>query len=405
MTVTPDRTSAPCHDHDFTSYSAARTCRQRPLSPGADPRAWPRRAFSAARHARCPRAAEAHAGEPVVELGLCPRRNRFRRNDRHRQGPPRRTCRVVFARPPRDRDRAGLGRRHAQMAAPPRRRQGGRDRLHPRGGSRHVVHFEPSRLHAHLLLLSYRNAASRAQSDGRRDRRPDRACARPARRLAWGDGAGPARAARCDAQDHQCRAHGHGRAALQFRQCARRLPRRRRRRRSLHLKAPDHALNLGRGPGDPALGRGSRNDAGNLPACGARRAARQARADQQEMAASRLARKLPPLSRPLQRETDHLRICDAQRRQRFGRRGQGAGAAARQDPREDQPDPVQSLARRAVRMLGLGADREIRRGGEQGGLCEPGAEPARPRHHGGMRATQERKRQDQRASERLASPA
>ncbi len=33
----------------------------------------------------------------------------------------------------------------------------------------------------------------------------------------------PARTAAHDAQDHQCRAHGHGRAALQFRSCARRL--------------------------------------------------------------------------------------------------------------------------------------------------------------------------------------
>src|SRR5262245_59311968 len=44
-------------------------------------------------------------------------------------------------------------------------------------------------------------------------------------------------------------------------------------------------------------------------------------------------------------------------------------------------------------MLRLGRDREIRRGGEPGGLCESGAEPARPRHHGGLRPAQERKRQ------------
>ena len=43
------------------------------------------------------------------------------------------------------------------------------------------------------------------------------------------------------------------------------------------------------------------------------------------------------------------------------------------NPRQDQPDPVQSLARRALRMLGLGADREIRRSGQSRGLCEPGA--------------------------------
>ncbi len=59
----------------------------------------------------------------------------------------------------------------------------------------------------------------------------------------------------------------------------------------------------------------------------------------------------------------------------FDRRRQGSGAAARQDPRQDQSDPVQSLARRALRMLRLGADREIRRSCEPRGLCEPGALP------------------------------
>ena len=57
---------------------------------------------------------------------------------------------------------------------------------------------------------------------------------------------------------------------------------------------------------------------------------------------------LPRLSRPLQRQAHHLRICDAEGRQRFRRRRQGAGAAARQDPGQDQSDPVQSLAGRAL---------------------------------------------------------
>ena len=74
-------------------------------------------------------------------------------------------------------------------------------------------------------------------------------------------------------------------------------------------------------------------------------------------------------------------------------RRQGAGAAARQDPGQDQSDPVQSLARRALRMLRLGADREIRRSGEPRGLCQPGALAARPGHHGGLRATEEREHQ------------
>ncbi len=170
-----------------------------------------------------------------------------------------------------------------------RRRQGGGDRLHPRSGSRHAVHFEPGRLHAHLHLLPHRHAEARAQSDRRRDRRPDHARARSHRRLAGRHGRRHARTSRLRAQDHQCRAHGHGRAALQFRQCARCLRHRRRRRRTFHLQAPHHAVDLGRGAGDPALGRGGRHHARHLAARGARRIARRARAHQQEMADSRIA--------------------------------------------------------------------------------------------------------------------
>ena len=69
-------------------------------------------------------------------------------------------------------------------------------------------------------------------------------------------------------------------------------------------------------------------------------------------------------------------------------RGQGAGAAARRHPGQDQPDPVQSLARHGARVLRLGADRALRRGREPGRLREPRAHAARPRHHGGLRPAQ-----------------
>ncbi len=105
------------------------------------------------------------------------------------------------------------------------------------------------------------------------------------------------------------------------------------------------------------------------------------------------SRGVPRLSRPLQRQAHHLRICDAERRERFRRGRQSAGAAARQDPGEDQFDPVQSLARRALRMRRLGADREIRRSCESRRLCEPGALAPRPGHHGGLRPAQERQHQ------------
>src|SRR5262245_29488494 len=48
-------------------------------------------------------------------------------------------------------------------------------------------------------------------------------------------------------------------------------------------------------------------------------------------------------------------------------------------------------------MLGLGADRTLRRGGQSGGLCEPRAHAARTRHHGGLRAAQERELEARRA--------
>ena len=176
-----------------------------------------------------------------------------------------------------DRHRAGVGRRHAQVAAAaahPRAREaraGDRDGLHPRGRPRHAVHLEPGRLHAHLLVLPHRHAAAGAQPRGRGDRRPDPARPRPHRRLA-----GRRRRRRTarslpasGAQDHQRRADGHGRAALQFRQRARCHGRCRRRRRPRHVEAAHHAVDQRRGAADPALGRGGRHHARHLAARGA----------------------------------------------------------------------------------------------------------------------------------------
>jgi 23S rRNA (adenine2503-C2)-methyltransferase len=54
-----------------------------------------------------------------------------------------------------------------------------------------------------------------------------------------------------------------------------------------------------------------------------------------------------------ERPAHHLRICDAegQERQRRRRARTGAADQAIQAARQGQPDPVQSLARRALRML------------------------------------------------------
>ena len=176
---------------------------------------------------------------------------------------------------------------------------------------------------------------------------------------------------------------------------------RHRRRRARLLQAPHHAVDLRRRARDRARGRGDRHDARDLAARGARRAARRAGADQPQIPDRRAAGRLPQLSGALQRAAHHLRIRDAEGRQRHHRRGQGAGPAARRNPCQDQPDPVQSLARLALRMLRLGADRALRGRRQPRGLCEPDPHPARARHHGGVRPAQIGEREA--ARERLAA--
>ena len=92
------------------------------------------------------------------------------------KGAARRSRRPLHAGAARDRHRAGLRGRHAQVApalSAARRRAAGRDRdgLHPRGGARHALRLQPGRLHADLHLLPYRHAEAGAQPDGGGDRR------------------------------------------------------------------------------------------------------------------------------------------------------------------------------------------------------------------------------------------
>ena len=205
----------------------------------------------------------------------------------------------------------------ACQARPRGARARDRDGLHPRGRPRHAVHLEPGRLHAHLHVLPHRHAAAGAQPGAGRDRRPDPAGARPHRRLAGRVPPADGRLhPRHRAQDHQHRADGHGRAALQFRQRKRCHGGRRRRRRPRHVEAAHHALHQRRRAGDPALGRGGRHHAGDLAARHPRRAARQAGADQPQVSDRRTDGRVPRLSRPLQRAPHHLRIRDAEGRQR-----------------------------------------------------------------------------------------
>ena len=75
--------------------------------------------------------------------------------------------------------------------------------------------------------------------------------------------------------------------------------------------------------------------------------ARPAGAAQQEIPDRRIARCLPQLSRVEQCPPHHLRICDAEGRQRQPGRGARAGAAAEGYPGQGQSDPVQPVARGA----------------------------------------------------------
>ncbi len=61
-------------------------------------------------------------------------------------------------------------------------------------------------------------------------------------------------------------------------------------------------------------------------------------------------------------------------------------------PRQDQPHPVQRMARRALPAVRLAADRGIRGYRLQGGLCQPDPHAAGRGHHGGLRPVEIRHR-------------
>jgi 23S rRNA (adenine2503-C2)-methyltransferase len=97
------------------------------------------------------------------------------------------------------------------------------------------------------------------------------------------------------------------------------------------------------------------------------------------------------LSRRQQRPAHHLRICDAegQERQRRGCARAGAADQEIQAARQGEPDPVQPLARRALRMLKPGTHPRFSRHHLRCRHFRPGAHPARARHHGGLRPAED----------------
>ncbi len=174
------------HDHSRTGRSrpdlarhhaaSGRTCRPARPAPPAHP--------GAARRRGARRQTGQAARQAVVPLALSSRRHRFCRHDRYGQDHAPLAGRPLRHRPPRDRRGAAFERRHAQMAAPHKRRARVRDGLHPRCRPRDAVRLEPDRLHAQLHLLPHRDDAAGAQSDPGRNRRPGDARARFAGRMA-----------------------------------------------------------------------------------------------------------------------------------------------------------------------------------------------------------------------------
>ena len=150
-------------------------------------------------------------------------------------------------------------------------------------------------------LLPYRHAIAGAQSRARGDRRADHGGARCARRMA----VAVARDRRRPPGD-QHRADGHGRAALQFRQCSGGDDDRHGPRGAVDLAAQDHLVDRGGGADDPPLRRRTRGQPRDLAACGARRGPRPAGAAQPQISDRRIARRLPRLSRRQQRAAHHL---------------------------------------------------------------------------------------------------
>ncbi len=151
---------------------------------------------------------------------------------------------------------------------PARQRRRDRVRLYPGIRSRHALRLQPGRLHAQLHVLPHRHAGAGAQPDRGRDRRASSRRARSARRFS--------RRRRADrrarplgrgrARGLQHRLHGHGRAALQFRQRSRGDRRPDRRRRAVAVEATHHRLDFRRRAANGRVGARMRHDARGLPA-------------------------------------------------------------------------------------------------------------------------------------------
>ena len=196
----------------------------------------------------------------------------------------------------------------------------------PGGRPRHALRLEPGRLHAHLLVLPYRHAAAGAQPHAGRDRRPDHGRARPPRRLAGRRAAPKAAAggARCVSNIVMM---GMGEPLYNFEAV-----------RDALLIAADgegiaiskRRITLSTSGVVPNIARAGA-EIGCMLAVSLHAVRDELRNElvplNRKYPIAGAARRLPQLSRRLQRAAHHLRIRDAQGRQRFARRRQGAGAS------------------------------------------------------------------------------
>ena len=190
---------------------------------------------------------------------------------------------------------------------------------------------------------------------------------------------------------HQHRDDGHGRAALQFRECARRAEDRHGRRRARPVAAADHAFDERCRADDGARGRRDRSQSRGVAARGDQGSARRDRAAQSQIRHRAIARSLRGLPRREQRTAHHVRICDAQGQERQRRRCARTRPA---DPQvqasgEGEPNPVQSVARSGVRMLDRRAHPRVQQHHLRGGHFGPGTHAARPRHRRGLRSVED----------------
>ena len=236
------------------------------------------------------------------------------------------------------------------MAVRERLRPGRRSRFHPRTRSWHPVHLLAGGLRARLRVLRDRRPGLQPQPRRRRDRRSG---------MAGEPGTAAPGQRRGRFRGHECRLHGHGRAAGQLSQCRAGAAAADIRSRLRPVPPPGDREYLRHRAAHRPAGRGVQRVAGGLAARARRRAARRTRADQPHAPDRRTAGCLLALRGQPCQPLHHFRIRHARGRERLSRSGRRSGTPARGTACQGQPDTLQSLLRHDVRAFRHGDDRGI----------------------------------------------